>query len=89
MDHLQDYSSPGSGSIRTPPSQDEPSTSFIRIKARAAAALVDSKGDRQQRGAFWGTTREQLFDHERTCSREMLLKLKGLVSAEGIEPSTY
>ena len=62
---------------------------FIRIKARPAAALADSKGDRQQLGAFWETTREHLFDHERRCRRETLLKIKELVSAEGIEPATY
>jgi hypothetical protein len=36
-----------------------------------------------------GTTREQAFDHENTGFHESAVKTKGLVSAAGIEPSTY
>jgi hypothetical protein len=51
--------------------------------------LVDFKGEANGPSQPWGTTGEQVIDHEKSLRGQAVLKIKELVSAEGIEPSTY
>jgi len=56
---------------------------------RASSFVVDFKGKAECADRLRVTTREQVRDYENSIFREPALKIKELVSAEGIEPSTY
>jgi len=68
---------------------NEPSTFYIRIRHCAGFIVIDSKGEAARADQLWGTTREQVFDQENGIRDQWSVKTKELVSAEGIEPSTY
>ena len=50
---------------------------------------IDFKGKAECPYRLWVATREQVFDHENGIRDQWPVKTKELVSAEGIEPSTY